>query len=107
MLSCFMFIFFFFSSRRRHTRCGRDWSSDVCSSDLGRAAGGAHALPAHPAGDPEPGADAETGLNPGREVAPEIPGWEPVAPWRGRRADHQEADGNPAGDSNAPGLALQ
>src|SRR5690554_7345052 len=28
------FILFFFSSRRRHTRCGRDWSSDVCSSDL-------------------------------------------------------------------------
>src|SRR5215813_8697499 len=28
------FFFFFFSSRRRHTRCGRDWSSDVCSSDL-------------------------------------------------------------------------
>src|SRR2546429_72437 len=25
--------FFFFSSRRRHTRCSRDWSSDVCSSD--------------------------------------------------------------------------
>src|SRR3989337_871419 len=24
----------FFSSRRRHTRCYRDWSSDVCSSDL-------------------------------------------------------------------------
>src|SRR5690554_6976124 len=31
--SCFAF-FFFFSSRRRHTRCGRDWSSDVCSPDL-------------------------------------------------------------------------
>src|SRR5690606_36830491 len=28
------FIFFFFSSRRRHTRFSRDWSSDVCSSDL-------------------------------------------------------------------------
>src|SRR2546429_7346935 len=28
---CFVF---FFSSRRRHTRCSRDWSSDVCSSDL-------------------------------------------------------------------------
>src|SRR6266542_4581904 len=28
--------FFFFSSRRRHTRCYRDWSSDVCSSDLSR-----------------------------------------------------------------------
>src|SRR3712207_7071147 len=26
--------FFFFSSRRRHTRYWRDWSSDVCSSDL-------------------------------------------------------------------------
>src|SRR6266852_7958766 len=31
-------IFFFFSSRRRHTRCYRDWSSDVCSSDLVDAA---------------------------------------------------------------------
>src|SRR3989442_4866237 len=30
-------MFFFFSSRRRHTRCGRDWSSDVCSSDLATA----------------------------------------------------------------------
>src|SRR3712207_1552380 len=29
-----MLIFFFFSSRRRHTRYWRDWSSDVCSSDL-------------------------------------------------------------------------
>src|SRR3712207_6711242 len=29
-----MFFFFFFSSRRRHTRYWRDWSSDVCSSDL-------------------------------------------------------------------------
>src|SRR6266852_8561198 len=28
-------VLFFFSSRRRHTRCYRDWSSDVCSSDLG------------------------------------------------------------------------
>src|SRR5262245_62878045 len=27
-------VFFFFSSRRRHTRCLSDWSSDVCSSDL-------------------------------------------------------------------------
>src|SRR5205085_388264 len=31
-------IFFFFSSRRRHTRFDCDWSSDVCSSDLGAAA---------------------------------------------------------------------
>ena len=42
-LLCFVFfffffflfcLFFFFSSRRRHTRSDRDWSSDVCSSDL-------------------------------------------------------------------------
>src|SRR5207249_7290453 len=31
---------FFFSSRRRHTRSKRDWSSDVCSSDLGTIACG-------------------------------------------------------------------
>src|SRR2546430_7732394 len=31
------FFFFFFSSRRRHTRFDCDWSSDVCSSDLGEA----------------------------------------------------------------------
>src|SRR5256885_12991796 len=29
-----MYVFFFFSSRRRHTRLQGDWSSDVCSSDL-------------------------------------------------------------------------
>src|SRR5256884_895404 len=33
-LSAASLSFFFFSSRRRHTRCSRDWSSDVCSSDL-------------------------------------------------------------------------
>src|SRR5690606_40004711 len=32
-LNLFIFLFFF-SSRRRHTRFSRDWSSDVCSSDL-------------------------------------------------------------------------
>src|SRR5207249_7396884 len=31
--ACFLSVFFF-SSRRRHTRSKRDWSSDVCSSDL-------------------------------------------------------------------------
>src|SRR5256885_9784131 len=32
--SIWYLIFFFFSSRRRHTRLQGDWSSDVCSSDL-------------------------------------------------------------------------
>src|SRR5690349_23879492 len=34
MFLLLFFSFFFFSSRRRHTRSLRDWSSDVCSSDL-------------------------------------------------------------------------
>src|SRR5690606_39557875 len=34
VLICPFSCFFFFSSRRRHTRFSRDWSSDVCSSDL-------------------------------------------------------------------------
>src|SRR6266516_3711537 len=34
-----IFLFFFFSSRRRHTRSYGDWSSDVCSSDLKCPAG--------------------------------------------------------------------
>src|SRR5690606_39892821 len=40
------FYFFFFSSRRRHTRFSRDWSSDVCSSDLSSGVG----APPHLAG---------------------------------------------------------
>src|SRR2546430_7416211 len=32
---CILYVIFFFSSRRRHTRFDCDWSSDVCSSDLG------------------------------------------------------------------------
>src|SRR5262249_59846510 len=36
----FVPLFFFFSSRRRHTRLVSDWSSDVCSSDLGPSAAG-------------------------------------------------------------------
>src|SRR2546422_2618799 len=44
--------FFFFSSRRRHTRCSRDWSSDVCSSDLtGHAEEGRLLLEASRIGD--------------------------------------------------------
>src|SRR5437762_8764068 len=38
MRGCLFCVFFFFSSRRRHTRYIGDWSSDVCSSDLIRDA---------------------------------------------------------------------
>src|SRR5699024_5710188 len=44
-------VIFFFSSRRRHTRSKREWSSDVCSSDLGRGEEGEHLL--------RPGAEAD------------------------------------------------
>src|SRR5882724_76560 len=40
-------VFFFFSSRRRHTRCLSDWSSDVCSSDLIDIHAQCHSRPAH------------------------------------------------------------
>src|SRR5438270_2016608 len=42
-------IFFFFSSRRRHTRFDCDWSSDVCSSDLLEGTGILHGDRAHAA----------------------------------------------------------
>src|SRR5690606_39409026 len=46
---------FFFSSRRRHTRFSRDWSSDVCSSDLGSAADQIyHGVMDHGANDKSP-----------------------------------------------------
>src|SRR6266508_1710106 len=54
-------MFFFFSSRRRHTRWPRDWSSDVCSSDLrGRDARLGH--PTRPAAAGESGVEGGTRL---------------------------------------------
>src|SRR3712207_9208070 len=44
--------FFFFSSRRRHTRYWRDWSSDVCSSDLPCASGRASPPSGRPRAEP-------------------------------------------------------
>src|SRR6266498_4522476 len=60
--------FFFFSSRRRHTRCGRDWSSDVCSSDLGDAGGGlVVGVPARLAYGQRGQAEAERGVGGGEQ----------------------------------------
>src|SRR5690606_39432878 len=55
----------FFSSRRRHTRFSRDWSSDVCSSDLPEAHGAARTL-------------AARGVSAGDHVAIDSPN---VLPW--------------------------
>src|SRR3989475_8238190 len=62
---------FFFSSRRRHTRFDCDWSSDVCSSDLARAAGRASPGAGAPAGRPSSPRRGRT-------------------PWRPRRARSEE-----------------
>src|SRR3712207_4076491 len=52
-----VFLFFFFSSRRRHTRYWRDWSSDVCSSDLGGVGLQREVLTAGGLQQPPPGGD--------------------------------------------------
>src|SRR5215217_9061134 len=57
--------FFFFSSRRRHTRYWRDWSSDVCSSDL---AGQGDRLIGAEAAEEDAGQGA--GQRPGRPAPP-------------------------------------
>src|SRR5437868_15342368 len=59
-----MYVFFFFSSRRRHTRSKRDWSSDVCSSDLDRLTGAA--APAPPRRSGGRGRDRAARHRPGR-----------------------------------------
>src|SRR3712207_6994629 len=53
VFNVYHFFFFFFSSRRRHTRYWRDWSSDVCSSDL-RATGRRPSPPPSAAGSAAP-----------------------------------------------------
>src|SRR3712207_7978673 len=69
-----MVLLFFFSSRRRHTRYWRDWSSDVCSSDLraGGALGGSSRLAATHAPDFARG--------PLVALAHETPPWSRTAP---------------------------
>src|SRR2546426_12550142 len=81
MCSAMTFFFFFFSSRRRHTRLQGDWSSDVCSSDLGsawrrRANGPARSPPARnaapaSAGPAPRGGRPTPGRGPGRPSPPD------------------------------------
>src|SRR5580693_7444221 len=65
-----MGVFFFFSSRRRHTRWNCDWSSDVCSSDLHPPPLRAPA-PAFRRGAPEQQADGGQDARVGQRVGPE------------------------------------
>src|SRR5690554_801607 len=85
---------FFFSSRRRHTRCGRDWSSDVCSSDLAAStcapAGAATREPTtrcEPAARPSPPLSSPPSSRKGPRR------WLPARPWpawRGQRSAGSE-----------------
>src|SRR3546814_15268797 len=118
-----LFCFFFFSSRRRHTRCALvNWSSDVCSSDLSRVDGGLATggvacepapdqrvhLAAHPP-PPPPEAHAEPAQGRGdpsrlRHSRGEAPDQPPVVwpPGRGRAAKrHHHCDGR-----NSPGTGV-
>src|SRR5699024_11738136 len=84
--ACFISPFFFFSSRRRHTRSKRDWSSDVCSSDLLFDSGHTTHLPAqlyhaHALSPPAPESHPGTGRSEERRVGKE---------WRSRPAPDQE-----------------
>src|SRR6266480_6567928 len=73
-----MLVFFFFSSRRRHTRLTCDWSSDVCSSDLGKwtrvsergTSGSVQRGPANPA---RPGREQRYRDHLGCRRSPEVP----------------------------------
>src|SRR6266487_4983042 len=58
-----MILFFFFSSRRRHTRWTGDWSSDVCSSDLVDVADAGEAVTAHFADGTQASADVLIGAD--------------------------------------------
>src|SRR2546426_5596390 len=97
--------FFFFSSRRRHTRLQGDWSSDVCSSDLGSkpavaewSAGPLYAIlnsaPRRVSRVPAPLLPATRGRNsPNRYYGP--PALKAVCQWReGRSARRESWDGN-------------
>src|SRR5690625_5639338 len=73
-----MFLLFFFSSRRRHTRWPRDWSSDVCSSDLPAEMAFKASLPSGGEAlvDRMLAADVDAVISPGRDSVVDGP-----APW--------------------------
>src|SRR5712664_4546259 len=86
--------FFFFSSRRRHTRSDRDWSSDVCSSDLRgfsaspwqKAAGRKlRSAPEVPRGLPTDSSE-EFGISRKSKAIQKLPPPSQIAPWSAFRS---------------------
>src|SRR6266498_4716736 len=101
---CDVSVLFFFSSRRRHTRCGRDWSSDVCSSDLPGLGGPGTTAPRNPRTvDPSPWAAAPG--SPGRGATAPGDATEVGDPFGGGGGFGVEAAGDAAGaEGEAAGL---
>src|SRR5205814_3890062 len=73
-----LLVAFFFSSRRRHTRCLSDWSSDVCSSDLRAQLVGARLLVGEA---PSPMLSPPHALNPKLDDMDRQPGILARGPW--------------------------
>src|SRR5215510_10122540 len=88
-----MMIYFFFSTRRRHARWPRDWSSDVCSSDLDERGRWASNTKPEPTSEPSaPAAATQQQLDPAQAAPqPAQPGSEegPVPSWRHRELREQ------------------
>src|SRR5256885_546 len=109
--------YFFFSSRRRHTRLQGDWSSDVCSSDLGcRRRPGRQHRAAHAGGpcrrrhqDPSAGTPGAEDHGPavrpaaGRDRRRRGPGAEPGRPARPGHRRHSARPHGPARPQHRPG----
>src|SRR2546430_1143909 len=88
-------IMFFFSSRRRHTRFDCDWSSDVCSSDLGNAPA---AAPPAPGSGTEPLPPASAGPRRSRRRSRRAPGRPP----RSTAPDHPRAPASASSSAPRP-----
>src|SRR2546428_10527900 len=115
-------VFFFFSSRRRHTRSDRDWSSDVCSSDLRPAARPQVDRPAHRWLAPRPPRVPEALIaRGGAEIRPQVGALRlgaarrleqapeaavhhvPRGPRRARPAEREAIDATPGPAGETPG----
>src|SRR6266508_5777769 len=98
---------FFFSSRRRHTRWPRDWSSDVCSSDLGADLHDGLGLVTDPGlghkRDAAQGVVDQVGADAGEIYRGHDPERLQLGPWSDSRAKQDGRRGNcPCRKSNAP-----
>src|SRR5215207_11439158 len=99
MTSALIFLFFFFSSRRRHTSSTRDWSSDVCSSDLPDPAPSRLCAPGSSSGS----GGYSSGCGGRTSYGSEVDRWVTVASPPPRRERGPTARGPGAGARDGPG----